>query len=139
MIVTDIAEADGTRRNSALYVSSRTLFFLARNSDFKKVRNTIGRTNNGHTPLAAIIISFVPGLLAFLVVRASTTAFIEVLNPSLTFLLLHTDCSVAYWCFGSPIHRSIALHLCKRMCCFHPLSARVRFILSSQRRTTEQA
>ncbi|CAF9938070.1 Cationic amino acid transporter 2 [Imshaugia aleurites] len=56
-----------TAANSALYVSSRTLFFLARNSDFTRIRNTIGRTNNGHTPLAAILVSFVPGLLAFLV------------------------------------------------------------------------
>lgn len=84
--MTDSTEADETRSNSALYVSSRTLFFLARNSDFARVRNTIGRTNNGHTPLAAILVSFVPGLLAFLVVRASTTAFIEVLSPFLAIL-----------------------------------------------------
>ncbi|KAM0799181.1 amino acid permease/ SLC12A domain-containing protein [Usnea florida] len=66
-----------TAANSALYVSSRTLFLLASKSDSKTIRNTIGRTNNGHTPLAAIIVSFLPGLLAFLVVRASTPAFQE--------------------------------------------------------------
>lgn len=84
--MTDSTEADEMRSNSALYVSSRTLFSLARNSDFTRVRNTIGRTNNGHTPLAAILVSFVPGLLAFIVVRASTTAFIEVLSPFLASL-----------------------------------------------------
>ncbi len=64
--------------NSALYVSSRTLFFLARNSDIGKVRNTIGKTNNGHTPLAAIFVSFIPGLIAFLAVKARTDGFQEV-------------------------------------------------------------
>ena len=67
-----------TAANSALYVSSRTLFFLARRSSFKNIRNTIGRTNNGHTPLAAILLSFLPGLLAFLVVGAAKAAFQEV-------------------------------------------------------------
>lgn len=52
-------------------MSSRTLFFLARKSSFKLIRDTVGRTNNGHTPLAAILISFVPGILAFLVVGAA--------------------------------------------------------------------
>lgn len=52
-------------------MSSRTLFVLARKSSFKLIRETVGRTNNGHTPLAAISISFVPGILAFLVVGAA--------------------------------------------------------------------
>ncbi|KAL8627765.1 hypothetical protein Q9189_006534 [Teloschistes chrysophthalmus] len=38
---------------------------------------TIGRTNNGHTPLAAIIVSFIPGTLAFLGIRVGERAFKE--------------------------------------------------------------
>lgn len=59
-------------------MSSRTLFFLARKSSFKIIKETVGRTNNGHTPLAAIVTSFVPGSLAFLVVGAARTSMQEV-------------------------------------------------------------
>ena len=64
--------------NSALYVSSRTLFTLAQRSSYTRIRNTIGRTNNGHTPLAAITVSFLPGAVAFLAVRAKSMALQEV-------------------------------------------------------------
>ncbi|KAL9584770.1 MAG: hypothetical protein Q9203_004530 [Teloschistes exilis] len=66
-----------TAANSALYVSSRTLFTLAQRSAFPLIRKTIGRTNNGHTPLAAIMVSFIPGTLAFLGTRARERAFQE--------------------------------------------------------------
>ena len=66
--------------NSSLYVSSRTLFFLARKSSVKRIKKTIGRTNNGHTPLTAIFVSFLPGTLAFLVVGADKLSFQEVMN-----------------------------------------------------------
>ena len=66
-----------TAANSALYVSSRTLFTLALRSSKSWIRSTIGRTNNGHTPLAAITVSFLPGGLAFLAVRARERAFQE--------------------------------------------------------------
>lgn len=66
-----------TAANSALFVSSRTLFFLARKSSFKLIKETVGRTNNGHTPLTAIVISFVPGVLAFLVVGSARTSVQE--------------------------------------------------------------
>ncbi|KAL8838574.1 MAG: hypothetical protein Q9176_004971 [Flavoplaca citrina] len=69
-----------TAANSALYVSSRTLFTLAQRSSYTRIRNTIGRTNNGHTPLAAITVSFLPGALAFLAVRAKTMAFQELIH-----------------------------------------------------------
>jgi len=61
------------------------LFFLAQKSDIKIVKNTIGRTNNGQTPLAAIVLSFIPGGLAFLVVGADKLSFQEVqdMSPSL--------------------------------------------------------
>ena len=42
------------------------------------IKNTIGRTNHGHTPLTAIFVSFIPGTLAFLVVGADKLSFQEV-------------------------------------------------------------
>ncbi|KAM0799999.1 amino acid permease/ SLC12A domain-containing protein [Usnea florida] len=83
-----------TAANSALYVSSRTLFFLARKNSFKIIKQTMGRTNNGHTPLAAIVISFVPGLLAFLVVRAARTSVQE---PILVMNRLYTGPMLAIY------------------------------------------
>ena len=68
-------------RNSALYVSSRTLFVIAQRSGKQTIRRTLGRTNNGQTPLAAIFVSFLLGLLAFLAVKARNTAFQEVHVP----------------------------------------------------------
>ncbi|KAL8961745.1 MAG: hypothetical protein Q9193_001743 [Seirophora villosa] len=59
-----------TAANTALYVSSRTLFTLAQRSKITVIRSTIGRTNNGHTPLTAIFVSFLPGALAFLAVKS---------------------------------------------------------------------
>lgn len=64
--------------NSGLYVSSRTLFVLAQRSEYDFIKRTLGRTNNGHTPLAAIFVSFLPGLLAFLAVKSSDITFQEV-------------------------------------------------------------
>ncbi|KAL8738318.1 MAG: hypothetical protein Q9181_000861 [Wetmoreana brouardii] len=69
-----------TAANSALYVSSRTLFTLALRSPISSIRKTIGRTNNGHTPLAAITISFLPGALAFLAVRSRERVFQELIH-----------------------------------------------------------
>lgn len=66
-----------TAANSGLYASSRTLFTLARSSRYAKIRNSIGRTNNGGTPLLAIVVSFVPGLLAFLSTRAGRATYDE--------------------------------------------------------------
>ncbi|MCJ1265707.1 Cationic amino acid transporter 2 [Lobaria immixta] len=69
-----------TAANSGLYVSSRTLFELARNSNSPRIKNTIGRTNNGNTPLTAILISFLPGLLSFLMVRYQGATFSELIH-----------------------------------------------------------
>ncbi|CAF9921060.1 MAG: Cationic amino acid transporter 2 [Heterodermia speciosa] len=66
-----------TAANSALYVSSRTLFVLAQRSKHDLIVRTLGRTNNGHTPLAAIFVSFLPGLLAFLAVKSQNATFQE--------------------------------------------------------------
>ena len=64
---------------------------MARNSGLKKIRNTIGRTNNGHTPLAAILVSFIPGFLTFLAVKATSDAFQEVDFVIFSMLLLADD------------------------------------------------
>ncbi|KAL9015625.1 MAG: hypothetical protein Q9185_006982 [Variospora sp. 1 TL-2023] len=76
-----------TAANTALYVSSRTLFTLAQRSTIRSIRSTLGRTNNGHTPLAAITVSFLPGALAFLAVRSRERAFQE---PIHVFSRLYT-------------------------------------------------
>ena len=65
-------------RNSALYASSRTIFFMARNSEMKWIKSSLGRTNRGQTPLAAIFFSFLPGAAAFLSVAYREAAFREV-------------------------------------------------------------
>ncbi|KAI9700276.1 MAG: Cationic amino acid transporter 2 [Candelina mexicana] len=54
-----------TAANTALYVASRTLFSLSKNSDIRYVRETIGRTSSGGTPLVAIGVSFLFAFLAF--------------------------------------------------------------------------
>ena len=58
---------------------------MARDSSVERIKNTIGRTNNGHTPLTAIFVSFIPGALAFLVVGADKVSFQEVIDRPLTF------------------------------------------------------
>ena len=67
-----------TSRNSGLYVASRTLFVMAQKSELQIIRQTIGRTNHGHTPLAAIFVSFVPGFVAFLAIKAPSQTYQEV-------------------------------------------------------------
>jgi len=58
-------------RNTALYVSSRTLYALARSSDVKWFKRSVGRTSSGGTPLAAIGLSFIFSFLAFLGVQVT--------------------------------------------------------------------
>ena len=53
-------------RNTCLYVSSRTLFAIAQLYGNSFIRNTLGKTNSGHTPMAAILFCSLFGLLAFL-------------------------------------------------------------------------
>jgi amino acid permease len=53
-------------RNTALYVSSRTLYALARSSDVRWFKKTVGRTSSEGTPLVAIGLSFMFAFLAFL-------------------------------------------------------------------------
>ncbi|KAF2634637.1 hypothetical protein P280DRAFT_413354 [Massarina eburnea CBS 473.64] len=53
-----------TAANTALYVSSRSVFMLAQTYLPKKAANIFGRTNNGHTPLAAILLCSAFGFIA---------------------------------------------------------------------------
>ncbi|OCL08475.1 hypothetical protein AOQ84DRAFT_439560 [Glonium stellatum] len=52
--------------NTGLFVSSRTLFALAQQYGNEFLRSTLGKTNNGHTPIAAILCCSSFGLLALL-------------------------------------------------------------------------
>lgn len=51
-------------RNTALYVSSRGVFMLAQTYLPRRLANLFGRTNNGHTPLAAILLCSVFGFIS---------------------------------------------------------------------------
>lgn len=51
-------------RNTGLYVSSRSVFVLSQMYMPKRVAKIFGRTNNGHTPLAAILLCSVFGFLS---------------------------------------------------------------------------
>ncbi|KAF2803245.1 uncharacterized protein BDZ99DRAFT_453470 [Mytilinidion resinicola] len=55
-----------TAANTALYVSSRTLFATAQLYGNTFIKSTLGRTNNGHTPIAAIVFCSSFGFLALL-------------------------------------------------------------------------
>ncbi|KAI9751513.1 MAG: Cationic amino acid transporter 2 [Lichina confinis] len=56
-----------TTANTALYTSSRTLFSMAQMYGKNTIiARTLGRTNNGHTPVAAILFCSVFGLLSML-------------------------------------------------------------------------
>jgi amino acid transporter len=53
-------------RNTGLYITSRSLFAVAQNYGNTFVKDTLGfgRTNDGHTPIMAIIFCSFFGLLA---------------------------------------------------------------------------
>lgn len=56
-----------TTANTALYMSSRTLFSMAQMYGKNTIiARTLGRTNNGHTPVAAILFCSMFGLLSLL-------------------------------------------------------------------------
>ena len=73
--------ADGSARNTGLYASSRTLFALVQLYGNSYMRAIFGRTNNGNTPMAAILFSSLFGFLALLVLV--NTSFDQV-RPSKT-------------------------------------------------------
>ncbi|ORY10484.1 amino acid permease-domain-containing protein [Clohesyomyces aquaticus] len=53
-----------TAGNTAMYVASRSMFMLAQTYMPKRFADIFGRTNDGHTPLAAIILCSALGLLS---------------------------------------------------------------------------
>lgn len=53
-----------TAANTALYVATRAAFILAQNYMPTWVANSVGRTNNGNTPLTAIIFCSILGFLS---------------------------------------------------------------------------
>ncbi|KAI9741128.1 MAG: hypothetical protein M1834_002841 [Cirrosporium novae-zelandiae] len=54
-----------TAANTALYVSSRTLYALARSSDVRWFKASVGRTSLDGTPLSAIALSFLFAFISF--------------------------------------------------------------------------
>ncbi|MCJ1283638.1 Cationic amino acid transporter 2 [Xylographa opegraphella] len=55
-----------TTGNTCLYISSRTLFAISQLYGNNFIKETLGKTNSGHTPMAAIIFCSLFGFLAFL-------------------------------------------------------------------------
>lgn len=55
-----------TLRNTALYAASRAVFTLSQTYFPSKIANIFGRTNNGHTPLASILLCAALGFLSLI-------------------------------------------------------------------------
>ncbi|KAF1935599.1 hypothetical protein EJ02DRAFT_484259 [Clathrospora elynae] len=55
-----------TTANTDLYAASRSVFMLSQQYLPRKIANIFGRTNNGHTPLAAILLCSALGFLSLL-------------------------------------------------------------------------
>jgi amino acid transporter, AAT family len=84
--------------NAALYAASRTLFALARNG---WAPEALGRLNRVGSPVAALLISAVPIVLALALERwAPQQAFVSILNAALFGLLLSWLVTLAaHWRF----------------------------------------
>jgi len=52
------------RRNTELYVASRSVFMLAQTYMPRRLAGIFGKTNNGHTPLAAILLCSAFGFIS---------------------------------------------------------------------------
>ena len=103
---------------------------MARNSNLRLIRNTLGRTNHDQTPLVAILFSFLPGLVAFTSVRYQSAVFREVRilvvpqrHPAneMETLANPYPWQTVYW--------SGPLHICQRMSRLSQISKRVRNII----------
>ncbi|MCJ1379437.1 Cationic amino acid transporter 2 [Xylographa soralifera] len=55
-----------TTGNTCLYIASRSLFAISQLYGNNFIKETLGKTNSGHTPMAAIIFCSLFGFLAFL-------------------------------------------------------------------------
>ena len=125
--------------NSALYASSRTLFFMARNSGIELIKNTIGRTNRGQTPLTAILFSFIPGAVAFIVVKYESHAFKEVGFGEACGELPLIRLNLAIACSWPHIYWSCFVYICFRMFGFPQISKGVRRLSLLVLRLTENS
>ena len=100
-----------TAGNTALFVSSRTLFSLAQRYGNARLVNTVGRTNYGRTPIMAILVCWVFSLLAFLGVQSERGAGYTqpILTLSAFFVssvsLVYISQCVAYLIFKSGLSR----------------------------------
>lgn len=101
-------------RNTALYVSSRAVFVLAQMYLPKRAADLFGRTNNGHTPLAAILLCSAFGFISL--AGLSNHAFSQVceFNPFAALLAL-TRCCIASSDYFGDLYRLFGLCLCVRM------------------------
>jgi amino acid transporter len=105
--------ANRLSRNSALYVSSRTIFVLSQQYLPLKYANVFGRTNRGNTPLASILICSALGFLSL--IGLSQYAFSQVRWTILTAcpkLMLFTASHYAL----RVLHWHVSMRLLMSMC-----------------------
>ena len=74
-----------TTANTDLYAASRSVFMLSQQYLPKKIANVFGRTNNGHTPLAAILLCSALGFLSLIGLADKTGS-----QPRITLSELYT-------------------------------------------------
>ncbi|CAO2651531.1 Nn.00g041010.m01.CDS01 [Neocucurbitaria sp. VM-36] len=74
-----------TTANTDLYAASRSVFMLSQQYLPRNVANLLGRTNNGHTPLAAILVCSALGFLSLIGLADKTGS-----QPRITLSELYT-------------------------------------------------
>jgi amino acid transporter len=74
-----------TTANTDLYAASRSVFMLSQQYLSRNVANIFGRTNNGHTPLAAILLCSALGFLSLIGLADKTGS-----QPRITLAQLYT-------------------------------------------------
>ncbi|MCJ1417616.1 Cationic amino acid transporter 2 [Xylographa parallela] len=97
-----------TTGNTCLYISSRTLFAISQLYGNNFIKDTLGKTNSGHTPMAAIIFCSLFGFLAFLGL-ADTTYNQPILTLSAfftgTIACIYASECLAFLRFKAGLHR----------------------------------
>ncbi|KAJ4363567.1 hypothetical protein N0V83_009863 [Neocucurbitaria cava] len=77
-----------TTANTDLYAASRSVFMLSQQYLPRNIANVFGRTNNGHTPLAAILLCSALGFLSLIGLADKTGS-----QPRITLSELYTGTS----------------------------------------------
>jgi amino acid transporter len=77
-----------TTANTDLYAASRSVFMLSQQYLPRNIANVFGRTNNGHTPLAAILFCSALGFLSLIGLAGKSGS-----QPRITLSELYTDTS----------------------------------------------